>query len=1189
MTINGAPLNWESMPLRGRVLIEASAGTGKTFTIGLIFLRLLLEEGLRVEQILVATFTDRAAQELRERLRARLVEAEHRLKHAHHDSDILSEWLLMLCPDDAARTQALRRVQLARADLDRAPIGTIHALCQRILRDHPIESGAALLPEQLVDEESLLNECAEDFWRRRYLGATMDSLESATVVDKGIDTLTADLRGLLRADASFVPLGDTAALDRDLINLKAGKNLIAIDSIVADVSLFSQSNSQLRGRLTDCAALLRSGGDIVELLRGKSSECFDKDQLPKKLSAKGRDKLTDNEIVVLLQRIRSSAKSGLRSSRAAVLRDALAFCRTEIPRRARERGVQTFSMLIDTVHARLCSDRAGAVFAETLFRAFPAALIDEFQDTDARQFAIFNSIYRDRDGAPRGLLAMIGDPKQAIYGFRGGDLAAYLRARRGADHAFALTVNQRSSAPLIRAVNLLYTATDGGFDNDEIRYREAQASGTADRTPFAYDGDVVTQPLSIHRFAKEGETAVSMSDERALDDCANRIVELLNDARFTIGGERVRPGDIAVLTRTNFEIDALRKRLGERHVPCVGTGRGSVFETDVARDLELLLYAVLNYNDERAVRGALCTRLLGATFVDVRAWQDDEQRFERELERFAQWHALAGSAGAQALIQSVIAQQAARLLSLKGGERVVTDLRHVGELLGTDDDVRRGLESAYNRLVASRREETDDDIDAAKARRLRIESDAARVQLMTVHAAKGLQFPIVFAPFAWRVGDRTGAHSPKVLNFHDDEGRAWVDLGSDRFDENLAAHFQEALQEQLRLLYVAITRAKYAVHLYWSDRNGPPSFGADACKTAALDVLIHQTQEHLGLPAGEASLSAMAQRCDGIAIVTPFDSGFARYVPSDASREAPVVRRPLPAPRPFRWLHSFSSLTKHTALVSEETAASDEIETEVDIERETSAEEDRQVADDATLLSLDAWRGRHFGNALHEILETAPNERVWPTHRDFLARHLSALGVRSTPGIDSLEAVGHMVDRVRYGDLGNGLRLIDLRDEDSISEFEFQFPVDAVSIDDLRDICVKHGVGDAISPALSSRTLSGMLTGFADLIFAHDGRYHVLDYKTNWLGNRLRDYDATPLDAAMSQHHYPLQALIYTVALHRYLRGRLDGYTAKSHLGDSWYLFVRALGLADASGVWRRRWPSALIEALDAAFSGEPA
>ena len=255
MTIDSAPLDWKSMPLHGRVLIEASAGTGKTFTIGLIFLRLLLERELRVEQILVATFTDRAAQELRERLRARLVEAEQRLRQPHDEHDMLSDWLSALCHDDATRMQALRRVQLARADLDRAPIGTIHSLCQRILRDHPIESGAALLPEQLVDEESLLRECVEDFWRRRYLSAATASLEGATVVEKGIDALTADLRGLLRVDASFVPLGDAATLESDVIALRAEEHLDAITIFASDASLFARSNAKLRSPFSRIASI----------------------------------------------------------------------------------------------------------------------------------------------------------------------------------------------------------------------------------------------------------------------------------------------------------------------------------------------------------------------------------------------------------------------------------------------------------------------------------------------------------------------------------------------------------------------------------------------------------------------------------------------------------------------------------------------------------------------------------------------------------------------------------------------------------------------------------------------------------------------------------------------------------------------------------------------------------------------
>ncbi|MEP6483854.1 MAG: exodeoxyribonuclease V subunit beta [Rudaea sp.] len=1184
-------LDWRSTRLDGRILIEASAGTGKTFTIGLIFLRLLLEHDLRVEQILVATFTERAAQELRERLRLRLVEAEHAMRSLADgvkpaDDASLHAWLFRFCENGTLYANALRRIRLARADLDRAPIGTIHALCQRILREHPIESGAALLPEKLVDENVLLRECVEDFWRKRYLVGHADSDEAEIVVEKGVAALISDLRGLIDVDARILPLDDPEEMRRDVQRLRKVEHVQLLRSFATKKSLYAKQKRALSSRFTEFADILEiEHGDIVGALGNPKASYIEAHLIVEQLSDEGKVTLIDHELIVLLQKVRVSAVARGRTTRARVLSDAIAFCRDEIPRRARQRDVQTFSMLIDTVHARLIDANAGREFADTLFASFPAALIDEFQDTDGRQFEIFDRIYRDRNGNTRGLLSMIGDPKQAIYGFRGGDLAAYLRARQRADEQFALTVNRRSSAPLIAAVNSLYANTDGGFNDAVIRYPPAEASGNADKTPFATHGKVIARPLSIHRFAHEEDQNASALDERALDDCAHRIVELLNDAHRTIGTERVRPGDIAVLTRTNRQIDALRQRLIAHGVPCVGSGRGSVFDTEIARDLELVLFAVLNSDDERAVRGALCTRLLGATLRDLRDWQMDETRFELQLQRFSDWHALARSLGVQAFIQTLIAERAADVLALPEGERVMTDLRHLGELLGGDDDASRGVESAYNRLATLRRENEEDDVGTSKSRRLRIESDSARVQLMTIHAAKGLQFPIVFVPFAWRVSDGHAARTPQVLRFHDENGEPCIDLGSRHFERHVAQHFDEELQERLRLLYVAMTRAKYAVHLYWTDRNGPPQTGAKACGTAALDVLIDQTQRKLGLAFGKASLRAMADRCEGIDIVEPFAGAPARFYSADASTDTRAARSPPPATRPFQWLHSFSSITRHTTLTTDESAASDEIEAQVDVEREVAAEESEQVTDDPSLLSLDTWRGRHFGNALHAILENAESGDVWPEQRDLLARHLMSLGVRTTVG-DPLEPVGRMVDRVRQTDLGEGLRLMDLHRETAISEFEFQFPVNAASLSDLREVCERHGCGDAISPSLSTPKLNGMLTGFADLIFLHGGRYHVLDYKTNWLGNRLRDYESDPLDAAMIAHHYPLQALIYTVALHRYLCGRLDGYTAERHLGESWYLFVRAVGLGDDRGVWRRRWPAELIEALDDALAG---
>jgi len=1062
------PLDWRTLPLSGRVLIEASAGTGKTHNIGLIFLRLILEANIPVEQILVVTFTDAAAQELRERLRARLAEAERWLEARDaHARDELGTWLENTYPGDAAKI-ALRRVQLARVNLDRAPIATIHAVCQRILRDFPLDSGSAFGAETLFDETELLRECLDDFWRRRYLGGEFDPAEE-DVLAKGPQDLLWDLRDLLSRDA----------------------RVIALDA---------------------CAPV-----------------------------------------------------------RARVLLDAFEFCRDEIARRARARDGATYAMLIDGVYERL---RTSPQFAETLYAQFPAALIDEFQDTDRRQYEIFDRIYRGSDGAPRGLLAMIGDPKQAIYAFRGGDIAAYLRARAQASASFALAVNQRSSTMLVEACNALYTQSGGGFDDVNVRYQSVSAAGRADEKPY-----VGSAPIVIHAFRggatnTDGKPLQTLGalEEIALEDCAARIVQLLDDSARTIGSRRVTPGDIAVLLPNNAQVAALRTRLIERGVPCVGSGRGSVFDTDVACELELVLHALLNCSDERAVRGALATRMLGWSHADLLGAQRDGAAFERELDTIARWRQLAGSCGVLAVLREIVAAHGARLLALPDGERMLTDLRHLGEEIA-EQEIGAGLEGAVAWFSAVRREGENVELDAAQARQLRIESDAQRVQLMTLHAAKGLEFAIVFLPLAWRVTDRAGGRKPKVLHFHDDAGDACIDLGSADLAANLARHHREDLQERLRLLYVALTRAIHAVHVYWVDRDQARAAKEDWA-VPAIDRLIRTAQCALGLPDGEGSLAAMAQRLGGIEIAGPaidIDAHYAERGESDAARHA---RAPLPELRLFLWLHSFSSLTRN-ATVYVESAAADEAEVADEVVAAAS-----EIAD-PRLLSLDVWRGRHFGDGAHKLLEDSLEVLI---DRDAVASRFAKLGLRPREGEgDAFADAAQMLERTRTSDLGDGLRLADLPSVARVAEFEFQLPV-GVSVSRLREICVRYGLTDVISANLSATVLNGMLTGFADLIFEFRGCYHVLDYKTNRLGPNLSNYHGASLDDAMHTHHYPLQALLYTVALHRYLRQRLNGYSPARHLGDSWYLFLRAVGLSADAGVWRRGWPVALIEEFDVAF-----
>ncbi|MEY2160513.1 MULTISPECIES: UvrD-helicase domain-containing protein [unclassified Rhodanobacter] len=1180
------PLDWRRMPLHGRVLIEASAGTGKTWNIGVIYLRLLLERGLPVEQILVTTFTDAAAQELRERLRRRLVEAERLLEAATRDAasaDPLESWLATLCPDADSTRIALRRIQLARSDLDRAPVSTIHALCQRIQRNYPLESGAAFADDQLFDEQQLMRECVEDFWRRRYLAGEVDPREAELLLRDGPEGLLRDLGGLANHADARIEAGGLAELERALAVLRTDVSIAELQRLADDATLYKRANAALRGRLGEIAQALRDD-DEAQLSRSLS-DVFEPENLPAQTAAARAGEIADHPLIHALQALRPLL--GMRDIlvRGAVLAAAAQACREEMPRRARQRHVMTFSMLIDAVYQRLCGEQADDVLADRLFDAFPVALIDEFQDTDQRQFAIFERIYRER-----GTLVMIGDPKQAIYSFRGGDIAAYLRASEQAGQRFSLGTNHRSSRALVEALNAWYGHTEGGFGQPQIRYQPVAPAGKADDQPYTVDGRPVTQPLVFHPFRGDAVDnrnrplkALGELESLALDDCANRIAELLNDPRRAIGGRPLTPGDVAVLLSTNNQIVALRQRLVARGVPCMGSGRGNIFAGEVARELELVLFAVLHPDDDQTVRGALATTLLGATLEQFRDWQAQPAAFEHELERFEAWRALVRGRGVLALIGELLAARATALLALPEGERVLTDLRHLGELLAAEEGARQGLDGLYAWLQEMRREGSDGDAEAADERQLRIESDARRVQLLTIHASKGLEFPIVFLPLPWRIGNRTGIYAPKLLRYHDDAGRRCVDLGSMHFTEHRARHFREELEERLRLLYVALTRAVHAVHVYWVDRGPLPDGDAQAWQWAAIDLLVGQAQHALALPAGEASLAAMAGALGGMQLCAPFADTFTRYRPPAETAAPRATQAPLPPLRPFQWLHSFSGLTRHAAAaLIDDSGGADEAGAE-----EPAIEAD-DAAEDGRLLALYPLRGPRFGDAVHRVFELAQSGPVWPDQRQLLHRQLGAQAV-AAPHLaheEALERVGRMIDRARQADLGDGLRLLDLAPDQRITEFEFQFPVRQVPLAQLRRICADHGHADAVPASLDATTLNGMLTGFADLILAWDGRFHVLDYKTNWLGARLRDYQGDSLEAAMAEHHYPLQALLYTVALHRYLRQRMDGYTAERQLGESWYLFVRALGLAPGLGVWRRRWPAPLIEALDDAFAG---
>ncbi|MCX7512818.1 UvrD-helicase domain-containing protein [Frateuria hangzhouensis] len=1164
--------DWTALDLAnpGRTLIEASAGTGKTWTISVLYLRLLLEQGLSPTQIVVTTFTDAAAQELRERLRGRLVWAEDQALawpvEAPADAPTDLAWLHVRWHADPAQAGRDRlRLRLALADLDRAPVTTLHGLCKRILDDYPFESGASLQAGELVSAETLLDEWAEDLWRQLQQAAVPPPPTAPAALG--------ELRRLLRAYlqpgvALWAPDAD------ELARLLPAERADALEALADRADMFQPRKSALRNALRAFAGWLRDrGGELKDsTLKNLAATPWDDQLQPQVWNNAGHAEL--------LRFVGSACRAlgyALHADHVLAWQDWLAQVDAWRSERLAARGQLTFDELIARVGDALA--RPEGRLAARLFAEWPVALVDEFQDTDAQQYAILDAIYRGRDGAARGRLVMIGDPKQAIYRFRGGDIRAYLAAADTASEVLRLDVNQRSASGLVEATNQFYALVGeplGRAPDTAIRYQEVRAAGRRDHAPLTIDGAPLAQPLQLHFNADLPDSAPARR-RAALEACAAQIAAMLGEGRHRLGEAPLAPGDIAVLLPGNADITTLRTLLQRYRVPCVGAGRSSVFELPLARELHVLLHAVEHASDEGAVRAALATRLYGLDYATLKALRDEPDAWLVYEQQFAAWRTRWQREGVLAVVRALIERAAPRLLAGDDGERALTDLRHLGELLQAQAEAMPGPAQLLDWL-ARQRDGEDAGGDAAEERQLRIESDARRVRLMTLHASKGLEFPVVFLPLMWN-HCRNDRDTDVVIHEPLCERRV-VGFGK----AAKAQYDAEGQDERFRVLYVALTRAIHACHVYAL----PPDRLA---KANAREP--QKDPERSPLDASIARLLQRQQAGEDLATLAPrlawSTAGWPwRATPlPPAQDDAPARQaRPLPAARPMAQVYSFSNLTRGAhAGALEDQAASDEaaLPSAADVLEDVAP----RAAPHPELLALAGVRGADIGNALHAMFELRAIGQPMEAQSGLIDRCLREFGVRLDEG--TREAFIARLARRLQANLDTpllpGLRLGALPAKRQLAEMEFHYALDDASMAALREACTALGE-PALVPFASSGHLRGRMTGKIDLILEHDGRYLVLDYKSNYLGEHVEDYLPAALGPAMDAHHYRFQALLYTVALDRMLRQRLPDYTRERHLGESIYLFVRAVGLEPDAGVWRHRFDDALIEAVDNALAG---
>jgi exodeoxyribonuclease V beta subunit len=1234
-----------TLPLQGSCLIEASAGTGKTWTIAALYLRLVLGHGgpargpvraLLPGEILVMTFTKAATRELSDRIRQRLVQAAacFRGDSVPQADDRFLAALLADFPAGEARSQAAWRLAMAAEAMDDAAVHTIDAWCQRMLREHAFDSGCLFDEELQANEASMLAEAARDYWRQQVYPLSAPALAQALTVWKDVDALRLGARNLLDmplpAEAGQGSLGDciahaAAARARALATLKLGWPQRAAEMLAwLDAQLARADGPFNRSKLKP--------GNYKGWIGQLMAWAADPDQDELGLTGTARERLTTSGLRgVLLPGAHvelptcfaafdalMAALPQLPALRPALQGHAAVHVARRLQALKAQAGTYGFADMLQRLNAALDpatlargDDKAQRLRLRILAQ-YPVALVDEFQDTSPVQLSIFDRLYRIADNAPAQALLLIGDPKQSIYGFRGADIYSYLGARRatqGRHHV--LGTNHRSTRPLVDAVNGLFGAAEARAGEGAFRFRPAagaaavRARGDDSGLPFlaveakgrderfvASGGEVAALTLCLDA------TLRGKADSRELGAalCAERIVTLLNDAGAGFAQEgrplqRLRPADMAVLVRSGTEASAVRDALRRRGVASVYlSDQDSVFKTGEAQDLLRLLQAVAAPRDVRLARAALATSLVGLGLDELLRLSTDDERFDARCELLAQLHGSWQAQGVLATVRRALHGfgMPARWLASDDGERRLTNVLHLAELLQAASAQLDG-EQALIRWLSQQIDDAEAGQGAGpgtgEEQVLRLESDADLVQVVTVHKSKGLEYPLVFLPFAAHFREVERRNSPAVL-LPDANGARQLFLAPS--DAQIAAADHERQREDLRLLYVALTRARHGL---WVGVAALKLGQVCGWHQSAIGYLISgpepRTPEQLG-----DDVRALAAAVPGVAITTPGQAAGSGTPPLTRlwPRAAPL---PLLPARPYearfdqQWsIGSYSALVKDAARSAVTTAGDLPLRVLRDDE---PAEAAAGSAEPARALHQ-PWhrfpRGAYAGNFLHEQLEWLASEGfaldTSPSLQQALRRRCERQGWG--PRADDVVAWLSRVCSAPMPAVGSPLAGLDR----ALPEMEFWFPSDGLQARAVDVLCRQHVLPGRPRPELPERALRGMLMGFADLVFEHGGRYGVLDYKSNALGARDADYTRAAMEAAMLEHRYDVQAALYLLALHRLLKARLGAwYAPAAHLHGAVYLFLRGVN-SERKGCFHLPAPLALIEALDLMLAPSP-
>ncbi len=1179
-------------PLEGTSLIEASAGTGKTYTIAALFLRLILEKNLSVDKILVVTFTEAATSELKQRIRNKLIEASHAFsKNPFSKNKAEDLFINELVKKNANPSIALMRIKDAIRNFDEAAIVTIHGFCKRILYENSFESGSLFYTELVTEQENLKREIVEDFWRKHFYD--ISPLFAAYAADKKLGPL--NFLSIVGNSVSLpylkiiprVAIADTSQQEKEY---KASFNEVFkewetarpdVEKILDDdkgLNRVKYKKANISGWINNMDKYLLQGDNnpllfdgFIKFTSGELDRSVKKDHAaPLHRFFDICEKHENNHIA--LENVFKKRLTGLKAA-------LFIYVKEELEKRKQTKNICFFDDLLLKLYNALKA-KDGEKLSENIRNRFKAAMIDEFQDTDPVQYAIFKDIFDVKGNA----LFLIGDPKQAIYGFRGADIFAYIKAAESVKFRYTLEENWRSEPDLIKAVNTIFENSDKPFVYDEILFQPAKApvnKGEQKKIQTGKDSDHPFHLWFVDAFntiKPLKPVSKELARESICKAVASEISRLLvpgKKEKLTYKDAFLRPGDIAVLVRQNAEALMMQEALFAYNIPNVLYNTGDIFDSHEAVEIKRVLSGVAYPNSEKFFKAALATDMIGVTGEEINDLAEDGEKWEQWVVKFIDYRKQWDEHGFIRMFKRLMKNEdiLPRLMALPDGERRNTNILHLIEVLHQasikhKQDV-AGLLKWFSEQIVSNKKETEEHL-------LRMESDEDAVKLVTIHKSKGMEYPVVFCPFTWDGSKIGNVNRPFMFHDESDNERLTVDLGSEEIDKNRDYAEKELLAENLRLLYVALTRAKHRCYFVWGRFNKAESsapayiFHEPGLKKSGsgkdkeingktgLDFKLFSDTDML------SDLNKFKERAQGVINLCQMpDKPGKRYFP-------PLGKKAKLSCKEFsKKIDNSFSISSFSYLISSKQHGIEQIE---------PAKQDN-------LSGIFAFpKGPKPGTCLHDIFEHLDfTGKQTPVIKKLVDDKLKEYGFEPFWQKSVCDMIQNVLDVPLYPD-HKDFTLSRIADRDRLNELKFYFPLKPFTPEKLGRVLSKHmdaGFPERIG-RLTFSPSRGFMKGFIDMIFRFNGRFFLVDWKSNFLGGSVKDYNRRALAHAMESNYYILQYHIYSLALHRYLCLRVPGYRYEKDFGGILYIFLRGIdpGMGPEFGIYRARPSEKLIKEL---------